>query len=282
MLVLSLFSNNLSYVLYYKNWYNKNLFLKKKNAVADVNFSNFLRFYYKSKDLAVEDNDSFSIFDHRPEVVSQDFGKDSLLELKKSFFTVIRHNRKFLSFFFLKKLKRSRTLTKHFSFFKKKNNGVFTLFSLFFLLLGSQLVFTYFDARFLLFNSCIYVNHKLLNSKKSFFVLKPGFFVSLLLHKNFYIYYFYFFKHINSIKFKLYKKVLNLKKNNLSYYKQKSEHYSSKYNLYTQINSTIFSYLEVDFFTLSFFILSTAFIFKFYWSVYSPFFYKTYNWTFTS
>ena len=203
--------------------------------------------------------------------------KDSILELKKNFLSLVKQNRHLLSFFFFKKTKRQKTVTKQFYYFKTKKQLCFTKLNLFFLLLSSQLVFTYHDAFYLISSNCVFVNHISVVFYKNFNMLKSGDFVSIVLNKHYYIYYFSFFEHINNIKFKLYKKVLSLRKNSLNFYKQKSMYYSNKFNLFNQINTGVPVYLEVDFFTLTFFILNFSFFFKFYPSLFSPFLYKSYN-----
>lgn len=282
----NIFKNSYFYLNFYKNWYNKNLFLKKKNSISEINYSSFLKFYHKTKDsyflsstaLDASSNTNLNLVDYELAEIQ----KDSILELKKNFLGTIKQNRQLLSFFFFKKTKRQKTITKQFYYFKTKKQLCFTKLNLFFLLLSSQLVFTYYDAFYLISNNCVFVNHISIVFYKNFNMLKNGDFVSIILSKHYYFYYFSFFEHINVIKFKLYKKVLSLRKNSLNFYKQKSMYYSNKFNLFNQINLSVPAYLEVDFFTLSFFVLNFSFFFKFYPSLFSPFLYKSYNWGFTS
>ena len=281
----NIFKSNYFYLNFFKNWYNKNLFFKKKSLISEINYSSFLRFYHKTKETFFLDEtfvEKTSSTNHYLDNEVFDSQRDSVVELKKNFLLSIKQNRNLLSYFFFKKTKRQKTVTKQFYFFKTKKQLCFTKLNLFFLLINSQLVFTYYDSFFLLNSSSIFINHSSLNFYKNFNMLKNGDFVSVVLNKCYYYYYFSFFDHINNIKFKLYKKVLSLRKNSLNFYKQKSNYYSSKFNLFTQLNTAIPSYLEVDFFTLSFFVLNFNFFFKFYPSLYSPFLYKSYNWSFTS
>jgi hypothetical protein len=236
----------------------------------EINFLNFLRFFFKSK----KTTDYF--LDSNLDDVSKDFSAQ-IIDLKKSFFLSVRLNRKLGSNFFLKKTKIQNYLTKTFSVFKKKKKNVLNFFSFCFLLLKSQLALTLTDAFFLIKQKIVYVNHNVLNFNNRLLIPKSSTFISLIYHKNFYFTYFNFLKHIEKIKFKLFRKQLKIKKTFSNFYKQKTINFSKKYNMFCQIIKPVPSYLEVDYFTLSFFFFSFSNFFFFYYSYFSFFFLKSYN-----
>ena len=262
--------SKLSNLLQFKSWFSKNLFLKKKTNINELNFLNFLKFFFKTKKA------SDSLLDLNFDDNSKDFSSQ-VIDLKKSFFISIRDNRKFVSNFIFKKTKTQNYLTKTFSFLKKKKNQNFNLFGICFLLLKSQLALTLADSMFLIKNKLVFLNHNSLNFPERAFITKTGGFIALLYHKNFYFTYFNFLKHIEKIKFKLFRKNLKIKKTFSNFYKQKTINFSKKYNMFCQLIKPVPSYIEVDYFTLSFFFF--FFNFKFFYSYFSFFFSKSYNWT---
>ena len=84
--------SKLSNLLQFKSWFSKNLFLKKKTNINELNFLNFLKFFFKTKKA------SDSLLDLNFDDNSKDFSSQ-VIDLKKSFFISIRDNRKFVSNF---------------------------------------------------------------------------------------------------------------------------------------------------------------------------------------
>ena len=132
----NIFKNNYFYLNFYKNWYNKNLFLKKKSSISEINYSSFLRFYHKSKDsYFLADNNivkSSNITLNSSDFDLYETQKDSILELKKNFLSLVKQNRHLLSFFFLKKQKDKKLLQNNFIILKQKNNCVLLSWTYFF------------------------------------------------------------------------------------------------------------------------------------------------------
>lgn len=201
--------------------------------------------------------------------------KNQVIEIKKIFLQTIKKNRHLISNFFFKKTKRKRFLTKNFSIFKKK--FFFTYLYIFFIFIHSQLVLTLNDCIFFFKKNMIALNHKKIKNTNNLLFFKKNLFFSLVINKNYYFYYYYFIEKIDLTKNKLLRKESNLKKSSLSFYKQKSEHYSKKYKCYSLLDTDVPNYLEVDFFTLSFFFFYSQHFFHFCDDFFSFFFFKSYN-----
>jgi hypothetical protein len=265
-------NSRILYLVRFKSWFSKNLFLKKKTNLNEINFLNFLKFFFKTK------KNIDYLLDNTYDDTNKDF-LSQVIDLKKSFFLSIRENRKYSSNFLFKKTKTQTFLTKSFSTLKKKNKFIINLFGFSFLLLKSQLALTLVDSFFLIKNKLVYLNHNVLSFSSRFFIPKSGVFVSLLYHKNFYFTYFNFLKHTEKIKFKLFRKQLKIKKTFSNFYKQKTLNFSKKYNMFCQLIKPVPSYIEVDYFTLSFFFFFFSKSFVFFFSYFSFFFLKSLNWT---
>ena len=183
------FTDILNYSTYCKNWFVRSLFLKKKTNIAELNFSHFLQFFFRSIDSQSNHATSNTV-----DLLTEDLKQKSVIvELKKSFFMTIRNNRKLVGHYLFKKFRRARYVTKDFFFFKRAKINLFNFIDLFTILQKSQLVFTMHDALFLLKNKFINVNHKAVTVSSLYFSIKPGDFVSILLNKNFFLSFFFFF-----------------------------------------------------------------------------------------
>jgi hypothetical protein len=124
---------------------------------------------------------------------------------------------------------------------------------LFFILINSGLIFSYFDSFNFLKNKCVYLNR--VSKANPYITVKKGDLIELILSKNYFIYLFFlnnnFEKNINKLKNKLSTKFKN---------KDSSSEKSDSYMLKLLKNNYIFkknipNYMEVDFFVLSVFII---------------------------
>ena len=179
-----------------------------------------------------------------------------VVELKKKFYSLVRDNRKMACFFSRKSTLRLRYLTRSLNMLKKKWRFLFFMSSSIFLLLKSQMCTSIVDAKFLLENGFVAQNGVTTKMQEYLCRSATARFFSVTLHKNFFFLYFTFLNKISWLKAKLGTKQSKLQLARTNIYKQKPTHFSRKFTLYSHVHESIPAYLEVDFFTLSFFVLN--------------------------
>lgn len=251
-----------------KNYYVNSLFLKKNTHINEAAFNTFINF------LTVDSEQQIDVVDMGVAV-----SKDKVIELKKSFYSWIRSNRFAMQSVISKKFKTKSHFTKYFQILKKKKSSLFELTYVGYLFLKSHLIWTLQDYFFLVINSFVYKNGVIFSLRTSHLSLQKTNFFQLYISKAYFYSYIYFLDYINDLKFKLSNKILNLKKKSNDQFKQKKQHNSAKFNRFLNLLVEVPHFLEVDFFTLSFFVLNSVVVTSiFNFTVYSSFFFKSYNW----
>lgn len=210
-----------------------------------------------------------------------------MIDLKKKLKKLILMNRKVLNMLNFSKTRYSKHLTNTILIKSKQKswwNVINFEMQLFFILINSGLIFSYFDSFNFLKNKCVYLNR--VSKANPYITVKKGDLIELTLSKNYFIYLFFlnnnFEKNINKLKNKLSTKFKN---------KDSSSEKSDSYMLKLLKNNYIFkknipNYMEVDFFVLSVFIvkninnyLNLSFINRKFIVFYM---YKLYNWKWIS
>lgn len=242
-----------------KNHFKKNFIY---STITDIKDTEFKRFFVSSNNLQAQFFENFEFFDYTN--IDNFFDEPKSFDrkmFKKVFFS---DNRKILSYFLKKKIKKNYKFNKLIKNFIKKpftNFVMFFEFSLKNILLRSNFFFNERDMMFFLRNSYIRVNNRII--KDEFFSLKINDIIQLNFDKFYFFYYRGVIDNINK----------NLGKLNKYYYlvDQKKYDYDKqhKFTAPKWISNLIYfrddipNFLELDFLTMTLIILYKPFFFEF-------------------
>lgn len=262
------FSNNFTNLDNYNfslNFFeNKNYFKKDfiYSTIHDIKDNEFCNFFANSKNLQLKNFDNFEFFDYTN--LDNFFEEPKSIDRKIFKKTFFGDNRKILSYFLKKKIKKNYKFNKLIKNFIKKSFDNFIMFFEFSLknvLLRSNFFFNERDMSFFLKNSYIRVNNKII--KNEFHSLKINDVVQLNFDKFYFFYYRGVIDNINKNLGKLNKYYQLVDQKKYDYDKQ------HKFTAPKWISNLIYfrddvpNYLELDFLTMSVIILYKPFFFEF-------------------
>lgn len=279
---------NLNYFLFYNIKNNKQLFLyyyimfKKQNSLLKKKF-NYLHnlhptFYKKNVKkkikLITKQNNVQKIklikSLYTIKFLSKKINKTSLVNTlngKKKLKKVILNNRKLYNFLNNSSLKISKKLTKYISK-KSKLKNVYNLlsleFSVFNVILNSNIVKSYNDLYILMNNNSIYINRLIINNLNK--ELSLGDVIEFYLSNKFYNYISYFkntmHKHLIKVKNSIWYKLRLKDKNKLDYHDNNIVNGVFKNNYI--LKTSIPNYMEVDYYSLTIILVFKSFNFNSY------------------
>ena len=256
-------NNKKNYLFYYIYFKKQNSLLKKKyNYINSLNpiffktdniklinksFSNFKNNYFLKKiNILKLSNFNFSNTDYY-----------NLLNGKKKLKKTILNNRNYYMFLNFNNLKNSYKLTKNIKLKSKLriNNRLLSFeYSLINILINSHLVKSFNDINFLLSSNLIYVNRVCFNKKNVILNLNDLIEISISNKFYNYLYYFRFILEKNILKLRL--KIWFKIKNKLFLDFNKKIFVNRLFKSISNYNLIFLNYLEVDFFSLSIFIIN--------------------------
>lgn len=231
-------------------FYKKNL--KKKISLTSIKNKNFklIKNFYILKLILKKNNNSKNI---------------NILKIRKKFQKVILKNRRLYKFLKFNSFKSSQSLSKDITInskVKTLNNLLNLEYSLFNVILNTNIIKSYEDLKLLSRSNSIFLNRNLIKNLNK--VLEVGDLIEFNLSYRFYSYMLYFknvfIKHITKIRNKIWYKLKFKDKNKLDYTKNSLLNNVFKNNLIFRNN--IPGYLEVDYYTLSIVILMKNFNFN--------------------
>jgi len=250
------------YLFYYIYFKKQNSLLKKKyNYINNLN-PLFFKKELKKK-IEKKSNNSFLInilekqkFLHLIEKKKTYSSFYNLMNGKKKLKKIILSNRRYYNFLNFFNLKNSFKLTKNILIKSKQNlnlNIVNFEYSLVNILLRSGLFKSYLDIKFLLSKNYIYLNRNIIKNSK--LILEQNDLIELNISYKFFNYIFFFrsllLKNISKIKSKLW---FRLRNRNLTDFNS-SIFINRVFKNINSFNLIVPNYLEIDYFTLSLFIV---------------------------
>ena len=261
------FLHNLHPIFYRKNFKKK--FNTKRSKPLNYNIST-IKNYSNLKFLLKKQNKSEFI---------------NTLNGKKKLKKFILNNRKLYKFLNFNLTKSSSKLTKLINFNSKLKNFNILLnmeYSIFNVILSSNIVKSYVDLKHLLSLKMVYLNRK--NISNLFTILNTGDIIEFSLSKKIFNYIFYFKtifnKHILKVKNKIWFKLKLIDKNKLNFNNNTLINSIFKNNII--LRTTIPNYLEVDYYSLTLIIIFKNFNIKTYnlniKKILTIYLFKLYNW----
>ena len=231
------------FVCYNKTLQCSDLFLKFKTNINELGFDSFLLMYHNRGSYA-EKADA-KIYKRKPQII----------ELKKNFYKTVRANRLLIADLFNKKTRRSRSMSRFVGVVRSRQGTLFLSGDILLLLLKAHFCVSVSDAQYMIAHGHVSVNGVRFRKCQRFCDFNKETFINIVYHKNLFLLYSFFLNKVTQLKSKLILKQQQIQASKINLYKQRTTHFSRKFKMYVFFYAGIPTHLEVDFFTLSFFVL---------------------------
>lgn len=258
-----------NYTLWSHIWlffYTRNIFLKKIYNFNNITFNLFRNFFFSTKFFEKQNFftnniykiNNFNFLKKEKKVAVKK--RSHFFFLKKEFAFQLKLNLALLQKFLCNVDLKFSNLKKKMLTLTKKSKNLYLHFIVF-TLLTSRIFFSTLDIYYCLNNNFIYFDGEVIKSK--FFFLKKNYFLQLIVTATYFLYYLYFFNQLKKYKTKLLHKFWQLTNTVRASAKSNCvKHVPRQFHNYFFFYYTIPSWLEVDAFTMSFFVLQSPFYFS--------------------